>query len=65
MRPKSLIGTAKTEKSSRKTKERYRFWLYVHPVATPFQLLGIKLGKKKGGRNGKKGRKSSGRRRKR
>ncbi|ADB57955.1 hypothetical protein Arcpr_0894 [Archaeoglobus profundus DSM 5631] len=65
MRPKSLIGPAKTEKSSRKTKERYRFWLYIHPVATPFQLLGIKLGKKKGGRNGKKGRKSSGRRRKR
>jgi hypothetical protein len=51
-------GTPKTERGGRKLRERYRFWLYIHPVATPFELLGLKPRIRRGGRSAKKGKRS-------
>ncbi|WP_456478219.1 hypothetical protein [Geoglobus ahangari] len=54
---RSLGGTPKTGRKGRRTDERYRFWLYIHPVATPFELLGLKP-RRRGGRGGKRGKRS-------
>jgi hypothetical protein len=53
-RTKMPIGAGKTERRYRRPKERFRFWLYVNPVATPYELLFGRRIRSRGGRRARK-----------